>query len=416
MVYWMCTTSCDTFVSKARCQDIMQMNRLVRTVLTLPFAVALAVVLGLAGGAALLYAVLDEPEGERFQVCVDQAGHMRKIGPEITGRFGTECRENEVLIELPSSQWVAVLEGDVTGLQGDVTGLQGDVTGLQGTVSGLQGDVTGLQGDVTGLQGTVSGLQGDVTGLQGDVTGLQGDVTGLRGDVTGLQGDVTGLGTRLSDLENRVADLEWCQGTVLCLRLDMGTGTVAKDGSGFGNHCTINGASWVAGKVKNALSFDGVDDYVDCGNSKSLYPEKFTVQLWAKSATLTWNDNGWMASMRDKSGFVVHPVKDGKSVRFYIIDDTGSYYIIGTVTPSDITLWHHYAATWDGSDAKIYLDGTLRRTTALTLSRLVAGTNTLSIGSDGGMGRFGNGLVDEVRIYNRALSADEIVALYAQGQ
>jgi len=71
------------------------------------------------------------------------------------------------------------------------------------------------------------------------------------------------------------------QGLVGYWNFDQGSGTTASDSSGYNNHGTIYGASWTSGKVGGALSFDGLDDYVDCGNSETLDPtQEATVEAW----------------------------------------------------------------------------------------------------------------------------------------
>jgi len=75
-------------------------------------------------------------------------------------------------------------------------------------------------------------------------------------------------------------------GEVLVLHFDEGSGTVARDASGNGNDGTIYGATWVNGKYGKALSFDGVEDYVDCGNDVSLNFERtdpFSIEAWVKT-------------------------------------------------------------------------------------------------------------------------------------
>ena len=62
---------------------------------------------------------------------------------------------------------------------------------------------------------------------------------------------------------------------------DQGSGTIAYDSSGYNNHGTIYGASWTSGKVNGALNFDGLNDYVDCGNNETLDPTQgATIEAW----------------------------------------------------------------------------------------------------------------------------------------
>lgn len=72
---------------------------------------------------------------------------------------------------------------------------------------------------------------------------------------------------------------------VLVLRFDEGSGTIAKDESGYGNDGTIYGATWIDGISGKALAFDGVDDYVEIPDDGSLYFNDFTFTFWAKTTS-----------------------------------------------------------------------------------------------------------------------------------
>ena len=77
---------------------------------------------------------------------------------------------------------------------------------------------------------------------------------------------------------------------------DQGSGTIAYDSSGYNNHGTIYGASWTSGKVNGALSFDGLNDYVDCGNNETLDPTQgATIEAWVNFNQLPSAANHIMA-------------------------------------------------------------------------------------------------------------------------
>ena len=68
---------------------------------------------------------------------------------------------------------------------------------------------------------------------------------------------------------------------VLIQHFDEGSGTIAKDESGYGNDGIIHGATWTTGISGKALSFDGIDDYIDCGNDASLdIADEITIEAW----------------------------------------------------------------------------------------------------------------------------------------
>ncbi len=192
----------------------------------------------------------------------------------------------------------------------------------------------------------------------------------------------------------------------------------------YSNTCdTKGGANTNAdGKFGSALGLNGIDGYCVVTNNRNLYPKNFTLALWAKSDPTYisgWNDSSWFISLRDQSGFNIGPVKGKKDVRFTILDDTNLDqvpYLVGTVTPDDITAWHHYAMTYDGTMARIYLDGALVSSTTTTISRSYAGNKNIYFGLDDAVGQpHGAGTLDEIRMYNRPLTACEIQLLAGRG-
>jgi outer membrane protein assembly factor BamB len=187
-------------------------------------------------------------------------------------------------------------------------------------------------------------------------------------------------------------------------KLDEGSGTTAYDSSGYNNNGIIYGASWTSGKVNSALSFDGVDDYVDCGNDSSLMPTTaITVEAWFKANDVRY---GAIASTVYYEGYGLYIEPDGSMVFFPGI----SYSPPGIIQPG---VWYHVVGTFDGtSKSKLYVNGKLVGSQgtgylAYTGQRLSIGTNPTRTG-------WFNGIIDEVKIYNRSLSAEEIWAEYTR--
>jgi hypothetical protein len=137
---------------------------------------------------------------------------------------------------------------------------------------------------------------------------------------------------------------------------DEGSGTIAKDYSGNGNNGTlINGPTWTTGKVGYALSFDGVDDYVQVNDSPSLKPKYITLIAWVGPRPNT--NNGQIISKTETGNYSLG--YEGGSARggFFV---GGSYLNVTTPIPS-ITEWHFIAASYDGLVANIYIDGIKKR-------------------------------------------------------
>lgn len=188
----------------------------------------------------------------------------------------------------------------------------------------------------------------------------------------------------------------------------------AIDTSGEGNHGTVSGAVAAAGKSRNALSFDGTDDRVTA-SSDGLgdTPTAFTISLWAKGAT-----NGV-----DYTYLLHRGVSSTLGDSVYWIGTNNSDYITAGIdgnfsNPTDVQLsdteWRHVVLVWDGSTVSTYVDGVFKVSYSdSSITNTVAGT-TLAIADSyvTNTDRNYSGLIDEVRIYNRALSAAEVASLF----
>ena len=193
----------------------------------------------------------------------------------------------------------------------------------------------------------------------------------------------------------------------------------------YSNNCDTKGGAVTnaEGKIGSALGLNGLDAYCRVSNNRNLYPKYFTLALWARSDSShanSWNDSGWFVSLRDQSGFNIGPIKDSKNVQFTILDDTNlvqNSYVVGTFAMGSITDWHHFAITYDGSVANVYLDGVLATSTKTAISRGYAGNKDFYFGSDNteAAQHFGSGTLDEIRLYNRPLSTCEIQILAGKG-
>ncbi|CAB5172674.1 hypothetical protein D3OALGA1CA_5854 [Olavius algarvensis associated proteobacterium Delta 3] len=188
--------------------------------------------------------------------------------------------------------------------------------------------------------------------------------------------------------------------------LEEGLGTAINDISGNGNTGDVFGnTSWVTGKSGTALEFHGDTDHVQIAdNSGSLtIAGDFSIALWLKRTKRTQGDE-WFFS------------KPG-TYAWKITNDT-PYFLIYTpditvVTPSklDLNRWHHLVATYDQSTqtVTIYIDGELDTSAAVGAElNLTSFDHTLGHESDACL----NGILDDVQVYNKALSLSEVQALY----
>jgi hypothetical protein len=196
---------------------------------------------------------------------------------------------------------------------------------------------------------------------------------------------------------------------------DQSSGTTVTDGSINGLNGSVSGAaapSWQAGKVGNALGFDGVDDSVQTPSLTT--PAAFTVACWAKSPNATWGNN-WGCFFSQRPSFFFTPYPATKNLRFTVYSSpTASLSMVWSAPASfDITAWHHYAAVFSPTEGrmKIYVDGEVAATGAAAIT-LNPDTGPIYIGKDEGYtDRQFLGVMDDARIYDRALSSKEIAEI-----
>ncbi|MCP4609648.1 MAG: LamG domain-containing protein [Planctomycetes bacterium] len=180
----------------------------------------------------------------------------------------------------------------------------------------------------------------------------------------------------------------------------------ALDSSGNELHGTEMGdPTYEAGVFGQAISLDGDGDYVDCGlDPKFDITEFITVTYWIKVVAFDrgWNtvfsrgDDSWRSSRAGENSFMEAAV-----------GGTAGNYTYG-VTPVDDGEWHHIGWVYDGTMNYLYLDGEIDATEENS-GEITVSSFPLYIGENSGAtGRFWNGLIDDVLIYNRPLNQEEI--------
>ena len=201
-------------------------------------------------------------------------------------------------------------------------------------------------------------------------------------------------------------------GLVAEWHFDEGSGSAVADSSGNGNDGTIYGATWVDGKYGKALHFDGVNDYLDCGNDNSLKmgTNSFTLEAWIKTSTT--KRMGIVGNYADELVWMLAVKDDGTVGMQSNTGDWNTGYALSTKTMTDGD-WHHLVGTREyGGKIKIYIDSIFEAerdddSANHNVNRYVV------IGDEGlGKSKYFDGIIDEVRIYNRALTANEIKENY----
>ena len=203
------------------------------------------------------------------------------------------------------------------------------------------------------------------------------------------------------------------------------------------NDGTIYGASFVPGMVGQALSFDGVDDYVDVGNDPSIQlTNNFTVELWVKRDS--YQSSGIINGMINKfhtwpgtwmyEGWSIISSNDGRLGALLGNGSSGSNKFLYIWTQNTYSLdWHHVALVANANIWTMYVDGEFapcsyqpyegsEETTPIPYviyeSGLPAHIGDSYAQADGGSPGYFDGQLDGIRIYNRALSAEEVIQNY----
>ncbi len=214
-------------------------------------------------------------------------------------------------------------------------------------------------------------------------------------------------------------------------KLDESSGNSASDLSGRSNTGTLSGGfsfstNSVAGKVATGLDFDGSNDLVSCGNATSLdiTSDKVTICAWIKAGqgstaggeriiakSVAANADPYMR-------YGLYKAAGGTKITFSIsTGGAGTRALINSSTDLTVGSWVHVAGVYDGAQLKIYFNAASDATPVSNTGAIATTTNPLVLGCNEGTNPDNNfflGALDDVRIYNRALSADEILHIYKQ--
>ena len=182
------------------------------------------------------------------------------------------------------------------------------------------------------------------------------------------------------------------------------------------------GAGFAAGLVGPAFSFDGSDDFVKVPDSANLEPPSFTVEAWIKTSGIAsdftnfnrivvkLNGEGRQAYSLAVGGSTGGGVSGHAELRMQ--ESGGNTDLAVSTTDVNDGIWHHVAGTFDGTNLRIYVDGILENTVAKAFNvPFYSNPGDLFIGSFNGSIQFFHGVIDEVEIFNRALSQAEIQAI-----
>lgn len=193
-----------------------------------------------------------------------------------------------------------------------------------------------------------------------------------------------------------------------------GVGTAWNDISGNQNNGTlVNGPTFNSGNG-GSIVFDGVNDYVDCGNILSN-PSSFTLCTWFKSSNTSQTNKGilgrWGGSSTPNTGYMLWIDVLTNPGRL-ALPINAAPHLTGT-TDIRTGAWFYLSGTFNGTTATIYVNGISEG--SQSESAISISNNTFDLGryvDNGGNGQYVQGNISQTQVYNRALSATEILQNY----
>ncbi len=201
-------------------------------------------------------------------------------------------------------------------------------------------------------------------------------------------------------------------GQIAAYALDAGSGSVAADSSGNGLNGTLHGATWTTGKYGKGLSFNGNGNYVDLGNPSALQlTSSSTWSAWVYATGDPADDGQIIAKSNDSKGWQLKTSPDTGAHRFAV--DLGASVQRNSNIIRQLNTWYHVAGVYNATarTLDIYVNGVLDDgilTGTVPASNPNASVSAAIGRRTGGSGYYFQGVIDEVRVYNRALSQAEI--------
>lgn len=204
-------------------------------------------------------------------------------------------------------------------------------------------------------------------------------------------------------------------GLVMHLKMN-GHGGIVPDLSGSDNHGFLGtGAAQPTRLANDQLSYDGVANVTEVSDNASLRLTDMTITIWIKPLTDydgTADRNTFIESLNWN-----YKIYNQYSNTRLLIRDSGNSDHICTSSPSwfpPLNQWSYIVGTYDGADMRLYADGTQIGVESAVFTPKTVASNIL-LAEEDTTSLFWNGVIDEARIYNRAIPLSEIQALYAEG-
>ena len=188
------------------------------------------------------------------------------------------------------------------------------------------------------------------------------------------------------------------------------SGSTATDSTGNNHTGAISGATRAtAGKFGRALTYDGINDLVYVPHTAAFnVGSGLTLEAWVRPTVVSGWRTALMKQRNNESLYVLYATSGGGQPNWQVMTNNN----FETSGPANLAVnaWTHLATTYDGSSMRLYVNGTLAASRAISGSVPTTANGPLTIGGNHLWPEWFKGQIDEVRVYSRALSASEVVA------
>ena len=203
--------------------------------------------------------------------------------------------------------------------------------------------------------------------------------------------------------------------------LDDGSGAIATDVVASYQGTLRNGAAWTSGRHGMAVSLDGDDDHVELP-AIDVAGSALTISAWVNSRSFPSNNDqryvSKAADMQEQSHYwMLGQASAGNQnrLRFRVRAGGTTTTLVAGSEELPLNIWYHAAATYDGATMRLYLDGVLVGSMAKSGVMAASSLVPVFIGANPDGSNFMRGIIGDVRIYSRALSASEVASLSGGG-
>ncbi len=209
------------------------------------------------------------------------------------------------------------------------------------------------------------------------------------------------------------ADTDCCNGPAVYIALDEGSGSSASDSQNNISAGTISGGTWASGQIGSALTFNGSTDNINLGNPALLQiTGDMSISMWLKPTNFSARRNPYAKAYagegtitQETNGYLNYYYGTGGG-------NNSPYQGFGSGASLTLNAWNHIVLVRDLTNMQLYwyVNGTQTNQNAATYAEAVASSLNATIGS-GYVSNYA-GVIDDVQIYNCAISASEVTALY----